>query len=380
MRTKVGSVASIKDRALFSPVRHSLAQKSSSLEDALLPAAHCPPRTDDGVILIGLLWILTVLAVICLSFSKESFVEMSAARNAQSMVGSYYAARAGIAITTFQLFEKRLAASQTNAQTTQTTTTVDPLDLGVTTGTYGGASYQVNFKDESGKINVNAANAQQLILLAEATGIGENEANIISDSILDWRDSDKNARTNGAEDDYYQALTPAYKAKNANLETIEELLLIRGITTDYFYGHSQRDENGSIVNMYGLSHYLTAQPVLATKSQINVNFADIPVLLSTGMDEGTAKAIYDWRKTQPFKNISDLTSIAPSISTAASSFTTASSNLYTFTALAQAANSKARRIIRAVIYLNASQGKQYQTLYWNENVPDYEGNTEGNTQ
>jgi general secretion pathway protein K len=378
-QSAVGSEALISGRVSFLPVRHSLNNNSSSIDDASLPTDHCPPRTDDGVILIALLWILTAMAVIALSFSKESFVEVSAARNAQSLESAYFAARAGIATTIYQLIQKRQTATQANSQTTQTTT-VDPLDLGIVTGTYGNAAYQVVFQDESAKINVNSITAQKLHDLCEAVGISTNDADVITDSIMDWRDSDSNARTNGAENDHYQSLTPAYNAKNANIDTIEELLLIRGITTDYFYGHSERADDGSIVYMYGLSRYLTAQPALGNNSQINVNFAEVPVLRALGIDAQTAQAIYDQRKLQPFKNMSELTSSSTfSIGTAASSLTTASSNLYTFTVSAQAANSKALRIIRAVIYLPAnstsSQAKKYQTLYWNENVPDYEGNT-----
>jgi general secretion pathway protein K len=382
MRTTVGSrqwavvnEAPAKGRALFLPVRHSSANKASSI-DAAPPSAHRPLRTEDGVILIALLWILIALSVIAMSFSRESHVEVRATRNAQSLESAYFAARAGISATIFQLIQKRAAGTQTATATD----TIDPLDLGVLRGIYNGSNWEVNFWEESGKINVNTVNEQQLVTLCEAVGIGENEALIIAESILDWRDADSNPMTNGAEtNDWYSTLDPPYKAKNANLDTIEELLLIRGVTPDYFFGHAERAEDGSIVYMYGLSRYLTAY---SSNQQINVNFAELPALESIpGISPETALSIYERRKVQPFKNMSDLTSSISSIGTATQYMTTNSSYLYTFIASGQAQNSKAKRIIRAVVNVNASQGKQYQILYWNENVPDYYlDNTQGYTQ
>ena len=56
---------------------------AASSRESLLPTAHCPlPTNENGVILIALLWILTALSVIALSFSRETFVEVAAARNA----------------------------------------------------------------------------------------------------------------------------------------------------------------------------------------------------------------------------------------------------------------------------------------------------------
>jgi general secretion pathway protein K len=70
------------------------------------------------------------------------------------------------------------------------------------------------------------------------TNLGvEGEArDIIVDSILDWRDADDFYRIHGAENDYYQSLKEPYRCKNGNFDSIEELLLVRGITPALFYG------------------------------------------------------------------------------------------------------------------------------------------------
>jgi hypothetical protein len=58
----------------------------------------------------------------------------------------------------------------------------------------------------------------------------------ITNAILDWIDSDEEARLGGAESVTYQGLAVPYSARNAPLESIDELLQIQGITPQLFYG------------------------------------------------------------------------------------------------------------------------------------------------
>jgi general secretion pathway protein K len=332
------------------------------------------------VILIALLWILTALAVIALTFSKESRLEYSSARNSQSMKAAYFAARAGIANTIYYLKMKSASTQPATQSTTQGT--LDSLDLGYVEGSIGGAQYHVDFQDEYAKIYLNSAPEQQLRLLAEACQIPKADADIIVDSILDWRTSGTQARTNGAKDDYYQSLNPPYKCKNGNFDSVEELLLVRGVTPDYFYGHPERIQggplDGMIVYKYGLSRCLTVYLTgNSQQNQINVNFAPLPVLLSTGMSEQTAQQIIESRRLQPFKNIADLRNAFPDVGTIGNLSAGTPIQTCTLIATAKAENSNARRVIRATVKLTPQQGSQalYQIYYWNENIPDYEGYT-----
>jgi general secretion pathway protein K len=180
---------------------------------------------------------------------------------------------------------------------------------------------------------------------------------------------------NGAEDDYYQALNPPYKAKNGLIDTVEELLLVRGVTPEYFYGYPERDANGSVAYKYGLSRYLTVYSNRnRNRNQVNVNFAPIPVLLSIpGMTPEAAKLIYDRRHVKPFKSSTDIAQVmgVAADNKAITWLSFDQTGVYTLTASAHAMNSKAVRVIRTVIGFEPSPNKQYRTLYWNENVPDY---------
>lgn len=63
----------------------------------------------------------------------------------------------------------------------------------------------------------------------------------IAEAILDFIDEDEEARLNGAEfEDYYVDLPAPYKPPNKSLNSIEQLLLVRGITPQLLFGY---DEN-----------------------------------------------------------------------------------------------------------------------------------------
>jgi type II secretory pathway component PulK len=83
--------------------------------------------------------------------------------------------------------------------------------------------------DEESKVNLNKAEATQWMTLP---GLTEEAAA----SIQDWTDADTDERRNGAEARYYSSLTVPYQAKNKPLQSVEELLLVHGVTDAMFYG------------------------------------------------------------------------------------------------------------------------------------------------
>jgi type II secretory pathway component PulK len=94
-------------------------------------------------------------------------------------------------------------------------------------------------EDESGRLNLNVllvldklvpGSAHQLLM-----GL-PNMTDDVADAILDWMDPDDEPREAGCEIDYYSGLEPAYGTKNGPLDTVEELLLVRGVTPQLLFG------------------------------------------------------------------------------------------------------------------------------------------------
>ena len=57
-----------------------------------------------------------------------------------------------------------------------------------------------------------------------------------ADAILDWIDADNEPRDQGAEADYYLGLDPPVRPRNAVPPSLDELLLVRGVTREKLFG------------------------------------------------------------------------------------------------------------------------------------------------
>ncbi len=192
---------------------------------------------DNGIALILVLWVLTVLMVIALSFSYMGRTESQTALAFKQGIEKKFLAEAGIEKGITEIIYAKM---NPNPQVI--------LEEGggpwKTDGTLytvkdGDGYYTVSIIDESGKININTLTDSSAIILKNLltnSGVQADKADIITDSILDWKDADDLARLNGAEDDYYMSLPNPYKAKNANFDSLEELLLVRGVTPEILYG------------------------------------------------------------------------------------------------------------------------------------------------
>jgi type II secretory pathway component PulK len=83
--------------------------------------------------------------------------------------------------------------------------------------------------DEASKLNLNTALETNLLKLPRMTLP-------LAQSFLDFTDADSTARPEGAEQDFYDRLPSPYTIRNGPLDTIEELLLVRGFTPALYYG------------------------------------------------------------------------------------------------------------------------------------------------
>lgn len=93
---------------------------------------------------------------------------------------------------------------------------------------------------ESAKLNLNQATDAQIEQLLTPLLLElqiDNAVELVA-AILDWRDADNEPRDGGAENDYYNTLEPGprYNAKNDPFDTVDELLLVKGVTAAVLYG------------------------------------------------------------------------------------------------------------------------------------------------
>lgn len=238
---------------------------------------------QNGIALIMVLWILTILMVIALSFTTMTRTETLASVSFRQGVEKKFLAEAGIERGIMELIYRSKNKGQTVVLEGMELWGIDgsphtvQLDNGAVT---------VRILDESGKVDINRTPEVILRNLLGNLGIAMEDVDIIADSIMDWRDADDLHRLHGAEDDYYSSLPTPYKTKNADFETVEELLLVRGVTPEILYGNGEKK---------GIFEFLT---VHGKNDRININAAPREVLIAAGVSEDILPAILEARKTR----------------------------------------------------------------------------------
>jgi len=154
--------------------------------------------------------------------------------------------------------------------------------------------------DEEGKLNVLFASSEAL------EGLALSAEQIAC--LFDWMDQDDVVQAGGAEEDYYQKAAIPYLCKDSPLESLEELLLIRGFGPSDYYGEDADhdrvldpceddgpasepldDADGSL--RLGLVDLLTC----VGDGRINLNTAPAVVLETLPLSDGAVDQIIGFR-------------------------------------------------------------------------------------
>ena len=269
-----------------------------------------PKNNESGIALILVLWVMVLLIALGTEFALSMKTEVNTTRNFKEDVETYYLAKAGMNLAVAEILadaqfhswteEKGyifgpVASGNNEAGNTAEPNTVQKVKPSVTSDAkpeqeleapeppqrtelpLGKGFIHYSIQDENGKININTASRDVLTKALAANGLSlGSDRDTIVDSILDWIDKDDRHRINGAESDYYRGLSPAYSAKNGPLDSVEELLRVRGVTPELFYGSEeyQSQESSGAENAPGLARIFTVQRV----SQFNPNTAERAVL------------------------------------------------------------------------------------------------------
>lgn len=278
-----------------------------------------------GIALLIALLLTVLLTVLIVQFSYEVQVDAALVENSVDDYRAYMAARSAVAtglslLSADLLDQQNGEASDSYADIWYVETHPDNLPIGLwqqmpaAEGDEVGpqAEYLVLVEDEFGKIPLNAlvdpqnpteprqAIVDMLRNLFAQLGADEDP----TDAIVDWVDEDENQYGNGAESDYYESLTIPYRCKNAPMSNVEELLMVRGITPELYFG----DPENQIPPLYDL---LTVHG--NRRGRININTAPYEVLLALQEQSGTgglADEIVEARLNAPFVDRNNFDSLS----------------------------------------------------------------------
>jgi len=290
----------------------------------LKPALRCPwlqrrgrSRAEDGIALIIVMISIFVLTMLAGGFAYSMKVETRLARNANSEAQLEWLGRSAIEKARWILAEQLKIAQEP----------YDGLDQiwaggpgGIATSNSPLANVSLNIESPEGraafsivdlerKVNINLANEAILQQALTLAGVDAGESTSLVNSILDWIDSDDQTRVQGAESDFYQDYWPdhPYRAKNGPIDDISELLLIRGVTPELFWGtastnfqtyafNPQNRRNAAPLQTVGLTNLFTA----LSSGRININTASAEVLqVIPGVTPEMAQGIVGARGGEP---------------------------------------------------------------------------------
>jgi type II secretory pathway component PulK len=333
-------------------------------------------RRDRGIIFVTALGIIVILTGIALVFAQAMRTEALASANRRSQAEA----------DSIELGAEQWVLAQTEAYQSDggTITQVPAEAIQVGTGYFwimqfnpdSDSTYQFGITDESSKININMTTTNLATYLMT---LPCNMQQDTADAIMDWRSNGSNPTPDGAESSYYSSLQEPYNAKNAQFESVEELLLVSSsagdaVTPQLLWGvdlnrngileDSERQlpgytgvfngGGGDTIDGRGIFNYLTCYTHTgttgSTPGKININTASDVVLTALGMSESGAQTLMSAREGQEFTSVQSASQqVSGTDATVIRNLCTTTSNQYSADIVSVSGDGRAFRRVRIVV-------------------------------
>jgi len=178
-------------------------------------------KSQQGIALVLVLWVLLLLTIITASFSLMARMDRLEANALLSGTQARFSAEAAINLAVLALRdpedETRMLADGRLYQ--------QEVD---------GILIEVRAIDERGKLDINATDELTMANMLTGHGLELGDAELLAAAIMDWRDEDELERVNGAEEDAYLAAGLEVGPANRAFLMIEELLQVIGMSYELF--------------------------------------------------------------------------------------------------------------------------------------------------
>ncbi len=317
-------------------------------------------RARRGGALLAVLWLTAALSAIAFSVANTVRGEVERSATAADGTRAYFLARGGI--------ERALAWMQWG----------DVMNPDGTPRFWAPWMRRLHFEfpagmvdieliPEAAKLNVNAAEPQELLRLLMALGVEPVRANLITAAIIDWRTQPPQGVSEF--DLFYQSRVPSFRARHASFEEIEDLLLIRGMTAELYHGAWRRDAEGRLVPTVGLKECLS---VYSGHAAVDANSAPLPVLAAIGMPPDAAVALMEMRRLMPIQRPEQLQNLMQRLGPAGMRLAITAGSMTTIRAtsrlrLAGGKLSDLRRTVSALVkFRPTSKDAPYHLLRWTD--------------
>ena len=297
-------------------------------------------RTNSGIALIIVMVVIAVLSLLAGGFAFSMKVETRLASNSDNQTTMDWLARSGVELGRYVLsMQSNITPGFDSLNqkwadgSGETNDLLAPISL--VDNELGPGRYSIKIEDHERKLNINMAGDELLQHTFNIMGVDPREAGGIIESLRDWIDQDDHPHLVGAESDDYlsrpnEGFLP-YFAKNGPVDELTELLMIRGVTPEMFWGFGPVDPRSrGISSATGARVGATAPPAgglglvdlftAVSGPQVNVNTASALVLqVIPGVDPDVAIGIIQARAgldgvdgtedDLPFRNVGELINV-----------------------------------------------------------------------
>ncbi len=268
------------------------------IKSSHIPTNRHPADSRRAAALIVAIWIIGLLSLLIGSFAFQAHLEARITSYYRKRLQAETLAKAGVerarVLLVDSLAARRRLGSDPTAEEQEKPfweaarqlargmplrNLVDPL---------GPGKIHLTILPEQARFNINRLHETDWARILEMCQVPERLWDGLIDAFMDWIDPDNEVRLDGAEADYYIDLDPPYRPRNGDIESIAELLLIKGFTPEIVYGGMPAEAHPDDPVMTGLADLFTT----VGDGKINVNAAARRVLMALpGIDEQTAQDI-----------------------------------------------------------------------------------------
>lgn len=145
-----------------------------------------------------------------------------------------------------------------------------------------GATVEITFEDESGKISLPRLDQTPMQLMFESFGLKQSDAERVTDALLVWMRPNHVAASFETDPQIYERADPPYQPPQRSLRSFQELAAIE-VARDFFY-----DQDGQPTDLW---HQFSQSVSLYNFDRANVNAANPTALAVAGFDSSQSGVI-----------------------------------------------------------------------------------------
>ena len=301
------------------------------------PASHA----TRGSALLMVLWLMAALSAIGLAVASNVRGETERTETNVDDARSYFVARGAIERAALHVLWGRGYAGDGSGPV-YFVQGMPAMDLA-----FPDASVHVDIIPETSRLSLNSSKPEDLYRLLVVLGVPEDRATEIAAAIVDWR-TPINPDQPSPFDAFYLSQSPSFLPRHSSFQENEELLLVRGITPDLYYGSALDNTHA------GLRDCVSAHE---QGFGVDVNTAPAAVLQTIGLGPADIQTLVRSRAEHPILDYKELAEIVQSLGPAGRRLQIGGRTMYTLRATARlrlpdGKLSDLRRTVAALVKFN----------------------------